>query len=143
MVVQYDPNLSKETIEARLKNIRGTVSWTFIPERNRAVVWVTRKVNSASIVQALSAAESSEAKIVKNFNKTMGSRRSNRSCRSTATTSIKPLPSYLEEDADLFNVDEVKGLPIAKGSLVRGAQQGGGSGVVSWLTTILERKLYW
>ncbi|CAL8088474.1 unnamed protein product [Calicophoron daubneyi] len=161
-----------EVVRSRLLRVRGVVSVTFQLHKNRVLVCTVPDLDPQVLVREVrGSAESGRSSFGSNNNNesepelsgaselgirarilrkkshlhrasSISRSKSVRYSKRSDGSRISVLPPYLEEGADLFEVDESRAAPELKVNL----RSGGGAqshGPIGWLSEFLERSFFW
>lgn len=164
--VQHDTDI--EAIRHALLRIRGVVSITFQLHKNRVIVCTVPDLNSEVLLQAVRSASSFhdgadtardsafsetdqsfgkgvKAKIIRKrseIHRTGSSIQGRRATSRRESLPVPEMPAYLEENADLFEVDESRAAPKLRTQVCTNDGTDG-DGLVSRLSSFLERSFFW
>ncbi|TNN15051.1 Armadillo repeat-containing protein [Schistosoma japonicum] len=148
-----------EIICSKLLKIRGVVSITFQLHRHRVLVCTIPSLDPDCLIQAISSVNNNSdqsdgihrtnsnhptitAQIVKKKHRVQSL------CRHSSFNGFKyrqslkntEVPPYLEDDADLFEVDETRAAPKLRDAP---SKQDSSKGPIGWLSDFLEKSLFW
>ncbi|CAH8599789.1 unnamed protein product [Heterobilharzia americana] len=161
VILQLKGLTSEDDIEivcSKLLKVRGVVSITFQLHKHRVLVCTIPSLDPECLVRAVSSVNYSgqsdgarktdsmhpaiTAQIVKK------KRRVQSLCRHSSFNGLKykqnvrnsEMPPYLEDDADLFEVDETRAAPKLRSSPT---ELDSSKGPLDWLSNFLEKSLFW
>ncbi|CAH8861536.1 unnamed protein product [Trichobilharzia szidati] len=161
VVLQLKGLTSEDDVEivcSKLLKVRGVVSITFQLHKHRVLVCTIPSLDPECLVRAVSSANYSgqsddvcktdsthptiTAQIVKK------KRRVHSLCRHSSFNGVKykqnllntEMPPYLEDDADLFEVDETRAAPKLRNNNPGESES---KGPLEWLSDFLEKSLFW
>ncbi|CAH8612490.1 unnamed protein product [Schistosoma rodhaini] len=148
-----------EIVCAKLLKIRGVVSITFQLQKHRVIVCTVPSLDPECLIHAVSSVKDNSgrsndtcqtdltcptitAQIVKKKH------RAQSLCRHSSFSGLKyrqnlqntEIPPYLEDDADLFEVDETRAAPKLMDAP---SKSDSSKGPISWLSDFLEKSLFW
>ncbi|CAH8556766.1 unnamed protein product [Schistosoma turkestanicum] len=148
-----------EVVCSKLLKVRGVVSITFQLHKHRVLVCTVPSLDPECLIHAVSSVQNNSsqldgacqgnlthskitAQIVKK------KRRVQSLCRHSSFSSLKyqqslqntETPPYLEDDADLFEVDETRAAPRLRNAP---SNSDSSKGPISWLSDFLEKSLFW
>ncbi|KAK4468146.1 hypothetical protein MN116_008311 [Schistosoma mekongi] len=148
-----------EMICSKLLKIRGVVSITFQLHRHRAIVCTIPSLDPNCLIHAVSSVNNNSdqsnglhrtnsnhptitAQIVKKKHRVQSL------CRHSSFNGLKyrqnlkntEVPPYLEDDADLFEVDETRAAPKLRDAP---SKPDSSKGPIGWLSDFLEKSLFW
>ncbi|XP_018652662.1 hypothetical protein Smp_069760 [Schistosoma mansoni] len=148
-----------EIVCAKLLKIRGVVSITFQFQKHRVIVCTVPSLDPECLIHAVSSVKNNSgqsndtcqtdltrptitAQIVKKKH------RAQSLCRHSSFSGSKyrqnlrntEIPPYLEDDADLFEVDETRAAPKLMDAPIKSDSS---KGPISWLSDFLEKSLFW
>ncbi|CAH8644834.1 unnamed protein product [Dicrocoelium dendriticum] len=164
--VQHDTDI--EAIRHALLRIRGVVSITFQLHKNRVIVCTVPDLNPEVLLQAVRSASSFhdgadtardsafsetdqsfgkgvKAKIIRKrseIHRTGSFIQGRRATSRRESLPVPEMPAYLEENADLFEVDESRAAPKLRTQVCTNDGTDG-DGLVSRLSSFLERSFFW
>ncbi|CAH8592516.1 unnamed protein product [Schistosoma guineensis] len=148
-----------ETVCSKLLKIRGVISITFQLQKHRVLVCTVPSLDPECLLHAVSSVKNNPgqsdgtcqtdstrptitAQIVRKKH------RAQSLCRHSSFNGLKyrqnsrntEVPPYLEDDADLFEVDETRAAPKLMDAP---SKSNPSKGPISWLSDFLEKSLFW
>ncbi|KER24695.1 hypothetical protein T265_07697 [Opisthorchis viverrini] len=157
-----------EVVRSQLLKVRGVVSITFQLQKHRVIVCTVPQLDPECLVRAVRAAQRHQpsstdspldhphpavdeikARIVRKrtvihrSDSVTRTKTPSTKCSDPKLTAPVPLPPYLEETADLFEVDESRAAPKIKNRMSISGNDPRSSGPLDWLSDFLERSFFW
>ncbi|GAA30189.2 hypothetical protein CLF_109818 [Clonorchis sinensis] len=155
-----------EVVRSQLLKVRGVVSITFQLQKHRVIVCTVPQLDPECLVRAVRAAQRHQpsstdsvwdhpavdeikARIVRKrtvihrSDSVTRTKTPSTKCSDSVRTAPVPLPPYLEETADLFEVDESRAAPKIKNRMSISGNDPRSNGPLDWLSDFLERSFFW